>query len=193
MQPNPNLNKLIRDRYSPIIFQDKPIEPEKVELLFEAARWAPSSYNEQPWRYFAGVKGTNAWQQIFDLLAEGNQTWTKDVPFLVISVASMKYAKNDKDNRHGYHDTGMATENLVLQATDLGLHVHQMGGFDEVKAAEVFELPPDFEAVAVAAIGYKGDEADLTGDMKERADDPRTRRELSETVFEGTFGNAFKF
>ncbi|HBP00019.1 MAG: Nitroreductase [Candidatus Uhrbacteria bacterium GW2011_GWF2_41_16] len=188
--PN-TIHPLLQTRYSPLVFQDKPILKDILKRLFEAAQWAPSSYNEQPWRFVVGVKGEgNGWQKIFDCLVEGNQTWANSAPVLVLTVAKKSFAYNKADNPHAWHDVGLAMSQLIFQATSEQIFVHQMAGFDAQKARESLLIPDECEPVAVAALGYEGNITDITDPkLVERANAPRQRQSLSEIVFEDHFGN----
>lgn len=182
-----NILDLIAERWSPRAFADQPVEQEKLNQLFEAARWAPSSSNEQPWRYIYAHKGTAGYDKLFEALVSGNQEWAKSAPVLGVSIAKMHYDYKNRDNRHAYHDTGMATGMLLIQATYLGLYVHQMGGFSQEKIMELFDIPEGYEAVAAIAIGYLGDADTLSDKNKESELKPRERKPLNEIVFNGEF------
>ncbi len=181
-------NELITARWSPRAFDNKPVEEEKLEAVFEAARWAPSAMNEQPWRFiYATKENVEAYHKILSTLVEANQVWAKEAPVLILSVAKTDYSNFDSRNTHAWHDTGMATANLALQATELGLYLHVMGGYSADKAREVFEIPQGYEPVSVMALGYLGDAEQLPEPLKERENSPRTRKPLQEIVFNGTW------
>lgn len=181
--PVPGVSDLILRRWSPRAFANREVARQDLKKLFEAARWAASSYNEQPWRYLVGLRGDQTYQKIFDALVEFNQSWAKSAPVLVLSVAKQTFAQNGKPNRHAMHDTGAATANLALQATALGLHTHSMAGFDNDKVRAAFGIPADFEIGAVTAIGYLGDADTLPEQMAQMEKAPRQRRPLPEFVF----------
>lgn len=170
-------------RWSPRAFADKDVSSADLTKVFEAARWAASSYNEQPWRFFVGRRGDATYQKIFDSLVEFNQGWAKSAPVLILSVASKKFAHNGSPNQYAIHDTGAATANLALQATALGLHAHSMAGFDHGKARKAFNVPEDFDIGAVTALGYFGDSATLPDQLRTTEESPRQRKALSEFVF----------
>ncbi len=155
----------------------------------EAARWAPSSSNEQPWRYIVATKddATN-YARLFDCLVEGNKLWAKSAPVLMISVATKTFTRNGKPNRFSGHDVGQASAMLTIQATALGLYVHQMGGFDAEKARQEFNIPETAEAMAAIAMGYLGDPATLPEDLHKRELTPSPRRPINEFVFTGQWG-----
>jgi nitroreductase len=154
--------------------------------LFEAARWAASSYNEQPWNYIVATKeNSKEFDQLLSCLVEANQAWAKAAPVLVLGVVSLRFAKNQKDNRAAVHDLGLASGNLVVEATTRGLSVHQMIGILPDKAREVYQIPEHFEAWTAMAIGYKADPANMPEALKARDLAPRQRKPLNEFVFTG--------
>ncbi|MBC5775121.1 nitroreductase family protein [Pontibacter sp. KCTC 32443] len=180
------VHNLIQDRWSPRAFDSKPVEDEKLEAIFEAARWAPSAMNEQPWRFvFATKNNPEAYEKLLSCLVEANQLWAKNAPVLILSVAKANYSNNGNRNAYAWHDTGMATANLALQATELGLHLHIMGGFSADKAREVLGIPEGYEPVSMMAIGYLGDPSQLPDHLKAREVAPRNRKPLQELVFNG--------
>ncbi|MEM9983930.1 MAG: nitroreductase family protein [Bacteroidota bacterium] len=147
------------NRWSPYDFEPhRPIPDEHIKQLFEAARWAPSSFNAQPWRYLYAHQGEPGFDRIFKLLMPGNQTWAKDASLLILSLAKLSLDSRPGRNGAAAYDTGAANLALVLQATSLGLHVHQMGGFDRQAAQEEFKLDTDLEPRVVLAVGYLGAE-----------------------------------
>ncbi|MDI3255420.1 MAG: nitroreductase family protein [Bacillota bacterium] len=174
---------VIYARWSPRAFADKNVSTEDLRKIFDAARWAASSYNEQPWRFFVGRRGDATYQKIFDSLVEFNQQWAKSAPVLVLSVASKKFAHNGTPNYHALHDTGAATALLSLAATSLGLHTHSMAGFDHDKARKAFHVPEDYDMGAVTALGYLGDPESLPEQLKKNELSPRQRKDLSQFVF----------
>ncbi|MFP4023508.1 MAG: nitroreductase family protein [Thiohalospira sp.] len=177
------IHDIIKSRYSPVIFSSQKIEKEKLESLFEAARWAPSSYNEQPWRFIVGIKNEGGnYTKLFDCLVEANQYWAKYAPVLVMSLAKKTSTVTGKTNRFAQHDTGMAVGNLLAQATSLGLYVHQMGGYSVTKAKKHFLLDDDFEPMAIMAIGYKGEIELFPEDLQEREKKERYRKNIDEII-----------
>lgn len=187
------IHDLLRRRWSPRAFDDRPIEPEKLLSLCEAARWAPSSNNEQPWRFIVANKDHETeWNRLLACLVEGNRKWAYRAPVLILSVASLNFEDDSTPNRHAFHDTGMAVENLVLQATALGLSVHQMAGFDVEKARADLKIPSGYEPVAMIAVGYPGDLASLPDRLRERELQPRSRRPISEWTFSGQWGEPLR-
>jgi len=165
------------------------VDSDLLRILFEAARWAPSSNNEQPWRFVVATKEHEQdWVRLFECLVEGNRRWAFRAPVLVLSVASLNFETNGKLNRHAFHDTGMATQNLVLQAAVYGLMARQMAGFDMEKTRADLRIPTDYEPVAMIAIGYPGDPTILPDPLRERELRPRSRRPIDEWTFSGQWG-----
>lgn len=187
------IHDLLRQRWSSRAFDDRPIEPEKLRSLCEAARWAPSSNNEQPWRFIVANKDYETeWNRLLACLVEGNRKWAYRAPVLILSVASLNFEDDSTPNRHAFYDTGMAVENLVLQATALGLSAHQMAGFDVEKARADLKIPSGYEPVAMIAVGYPGDLASLPDRLRERELQPRSRRPISEWTFSGQWGEPLR-
>lgn len=184
---------MIRERWSPRAFLDKPVEPAKLLSLLEAARWAPSSFNDQPW-YFLVARKTEPeeFAKLLECLVEGNQAWAKAAPVLIISVARRTFEQNGKPNRCAVHDVGLASENLTLEAVAQGLVTHGMAGIKPERIREVYGLPENCEPVAGWAIGYAGEPDTLEGALRERELAPRTRKELGEFVFGGKWGTPAK-
>ena len=180
--------EIISRRWSPRAFDPaKPVEPSKLMSVFEAARWAPSSGNGQPWCFIVGYNFNKSYQDILSTLNDSNQIWAKNAPVLLITVA--KAIRNDRPNRFAFHDVGLATENLFLQACELGLSCHFMGGFSPDKVRDIFGIPDDHEAVAAGAIGYMGEIDSLPDDLKEREAAARQRKPIEEFVFSGKWNN----
>lgn len=189
---NPTKNKypvypLIKMRWSPRAFSDKPVEKEKLQSLFEAARWAPSSMNEQPWRFIVGQKGEATWEKIHDSLVEFNQRWAIQAPVLVVNLAKKTFTYKGRDNTTFMYDTGQAVAFLIIEAVNQGLVAHQMGGFHAEKISELFGIPEDFLPISVTAIGYQGDPMQLPEDMIKPEFRERERRTLNEQVFSVKF------
>jgi nitroreductase len=183
------IHDLIRHRWSPRAFSDKPVERAVLASLFEAARWAPSSNNEQPWAYLVATKDNpEDFAKMLSVLVEFNASWAKNAPVLVLAASRLNFP-NGNPNRNAFYDTGAASVLLSLEATERGLFVHQMAGFDPAKAKQVFEIPADCEAIAAMAIGYPGDTSSLTQKLQDREIAPRTRKPLSEFVMSGRWGH----
>lgn len=183
------VHELLRQRWSPRAFCDRPVEKEKIQSLFEAARWAPSSNNEQPWRFIEATRDEpEEFRRMLDCLMEANAAWAKRAYVLMLSVAKMNSTRNERPNRFATHDLGMAVENLVTQASAAGLVVHQMGGIYPEKAREIFGVPEGYEVMAAIAIGYPADPSVLPPELRERELAPRQRKPLEEIIFSGSFG-----
>ena len=183
------IHDLLRRRWSPRAFSNRPVEPDKLLSVLEAARWAPSSNNEQPWHYLVARKEEpEEFARLLACLVDRNQSWAKGAPVLMLSVASTVWARNGKPNRHALHDTGQAVAGLTVQATALGLYVHQMAGFHVDKARETYGLPATVEPVAAIALGYLGDPSTLPEDLREREMTLSSRKPIGEFVFTGAWG-----
>jgi nitroreductase len=180
---------LLKRRWSPrAIDSRRPVERGKLLSLLEAARWSPSCFNDQPWRFLVfDTTNAKALEQARSCLIEGN-SWAKTAPLLLISVANENFAHNGKPNRHAQHDVGLATENLLLQAVESGLVGHAMAGFDAGRATELFKIPSGHTPMAMIAIGYPGDPAALNPKQQEMEKAPRARNEMAAFAFEGGWG-----
>ena len=174
----------ILERWSPMAFDPKPVEEEKVMAMFEAARWAPSAYNEQPWRYIYAQKGDKNRDVLEGLLTEGN-AWAKNAGVLMLSFASKNFGYNGKPNRHYLHDTGAASAYMMAQLPSLGLVGHQMSGYDKDRANEALGVPDEFEPGSMIAVGYYAGQDGLKDDWKQREDAPRVRKDLHDIAFSG--------
>ena len=179
--------ELIKSRRSRRAFSDKPVEPEKIRSLFEAARWAPSSVNEQPWHYIYATKDQQLWQSIFDTLNEGNRIWAKDAPLLIVSFCKKFFSRNGTINGAAKYDVGAANAFLSLQATHLGLNTHQMGGFNHAQLRQNLNVPDNFEEGVIIAVGYAGSVSQLPEHLHARENSPRTRQVQNEFVMNKTF------
>lgn len=183
------IHEILTHRWSPRAFDARPVEPEKLRALFEAARWASSSYNAQPWYFIVATKDDpENFKKVLGCFVDFNQTWAKSAPVVAISVAGMNFQHNGQPNRHSFHDVGQAAATMALQATALGLQVHQMAGILPDKARAEFHIPDAFEAVAGIALGYPGDPASLPDQLRERELSPRQRKPASSFVFTGEWG-----
>ena len=167
---------LIEQRRSRRAYSSQPIEPEKIYSLFEAARWAPSSMNEQPWAYIYATKAQpELWNKLLDTLNESNRVWAANAPLLLLSMARKTHLRNGSVNAAAKYDVGAANAFLTMQATQFGLNVHQMGGYDRQKAIETLNIPESYEPMVVMAIGYLGDVENLSENLKQREVAPRER------------------
>ena len=188
------VHDLIRVRWSPRSFADKPVPQDVLRSLFEAARWAASSYNDQPWSYLVATKDDHEnYSKMLSVLMDMNAAWAKQAPVLVISVARKNFKHNGAHNRVALHDLGAANAQLTMEATSRGLVVHQMGGFHQDKAREVFGIPEGWEPVSAMAIGYPGDPQALPEQLQTPELAPRTRKPLSEFVMTGHWGHTAPF
>lgn len=170
------VNQLIRERRSLRAYSTRVIEPTKLNSLFEAARWAPSSMNEQPWRYiYATKEQPELWKKIFESLNESNQIWVKEAPLLIASLARKSFSRNGQPNNSAKYDLGAANALLSIQATDMGLNVHQLGGYDAMSLRGKLNVPDEYDLGAVLAVGYPGDPAILPSHLQERETSPRYR------------------
>lgn len=183
------IHDLIKKRYSTRTFSEELIDGDVVLSLFEAARWAPSGGNEQPWRFIVAAKNDpeNYWK-VFSALADGNKTWAKNAPLLVVGVAKLDRGIDKKLNKYAFYDLSSAVTNLTLQATSKNLYVRQMGGFNPLIIREIFDIPENFEPAVVFAVGYRAEESDMPENIRQREQTPRTRKPLTEIVFSGKFG-----
>ena len=180
---------VIPKRWSPYVYSDRPVPVEDLRSLFEAARWAASSYNEQPWSYIVATKDDPAnFEKVLSCLVEANQAWAKVAPVLAIGCASLKFSRNSHPNAVALHDLGQASAHLALEATERGLQVHQMAGILPDRVREVFQVPEGVQPLTGIAIGYLGDPASLPEQIASRDAAPRARKPLSEFVFSGRWG-----
>jgi nitroreductase len=184
------IHDLLARRWSPRAFADRPVAPDILKSLWEAARWAPSSANEQPWSFLVATKDdAQEFGRMLGCLVEGNQVWAKQAPVLMVSVA----AKLDRDkdpNAHAWYDVGQAVADLSVQATAQGLFVHQMAGILPDKIRELYQIPDTHEPVTGLALGYPGTPEQLSDKLRQRELAPRTRKPIGEFVFTGRWGQA---
>jgi nitroreductase len=180
------IEPLILRRWSPRAMSGEAITEDEMLTLFEAARWAPSTFNEQEWRFLYGRRETPQWPVFFDLLAEGNREWCQRAAMLVVILAHKVFTRNGKPNPVHVFDCGNAFENLALQGTAMGLVVHGMAGFDFNKARTALAVPDDFAVVAMFAVGRPGDPSALSEDLRE-IEKPSGRKPVKEFICEGPF------
>jgi nitroreductase len=182
------IHGLLERRFSPRAFSSCPVEAEKLERVFEAARTAPSSYNEQPWRFVLATRQDGeAFERLLETLTEANRQWAGHAPVLVLSVAKLAFTHNGQPNRHAWYDTGQAAAYLTLQAMELGLYVHQMAGFDAGKARQLLGIPAGYEPAAMMAVGYLGDAESGVEAPRQHERPRRTRKPLDALIFAGTW------
>ena len=177
------IHELLARRWSPRAFSPRPVEPAKLAQLFEAARWAPSSYNAQPWSFIVATReDAEGYNRLLSTLVDVNRQWAQQSPVLILAVAKLDFDHVARPNRHAFYDLGQAVADLTVQATTLDLSIHQMGGFDPGAARELFAVPKGYEPVAVLALGYQeAPPADPSA---------RTRKPLTDFVFSGSWGRA---
>jgi nitroreductase len=191
---NHQIHPLISQRWSPRAFDSKPVETEKLAQLFEAARWASSCFNGQPWVFIVATKDdTVNYQKLLDCLVPFNASWAQAAPVLAIIVAQKNFTHNGKPNAWAEYDAGQAAATLVLQATALNLVAHQMGGFDADKAIATFNIPETAKPIAAIAIGYEGEVSTLSPELQEKEKAARDRQPLSSFVFTGEWGSSAPF
>ena len=183
------VHDLLRRRWSPRAFAERPVEPTTIRSVLEAARWAPSSANQQPWSFVVATKEDSAEHaRLLGILMEGNVRWARHAPALILVVARLYTDRDGRTSQRSLYDAGLAVANLTTQATALGLFVHQMGGFYTDKAREAFAIPDGYEPVVELALGYLGDPESLPEDLRTRETAVRTRKPLEEFVFSGRWG-----
>jgi nitroreductase len=187
------IHELMANRWSGRAFKNDAITREQILSMVEAAHWAPSCFNDQPWRFLVWDKNhdAGAWQQAFDCLSEGNQQWVVDAPVLLLVCGDTEFSKRPgRANRWGQHDAGMASQNLHLQAVALGLMAHPMAGYNKDKARETFAIPERYDLLAMIAVGHPVASADsLDGDRKERELEPRRREPIGSRMFDSKWEN----
>lgn len=177
------IHELLASRWSSRSFSSRPVESEKIGSLLEAARWAPSCYNDQPWTFMVAPKSDpRGFEQFTSCLLDGN-SWAKAAPLMILTLARLRFDHNGVENRHATHDVGLATGNMVLQAEALGLATHQLGGFDAERARQVLEIPAEFEPVCMIAVGYRDEPELLSGVLLEKELATRARKELEAIAF----------
>lgn len=186
------ITPVIANRWSGrAIDPDTPVAREHLLQMLEAARWAPSCYGAEPWRFLVWDRNRNpqGWERACECLAQGNQAWARNAPVLMVAVADSRFAHNDKPNRWGEYDTGAASVSLHIQGVELGLVVHQMGGFSKDQLAEAFDIPERYTPMAMIAVGHPGDPGSLSDDQRKNELGERRRRPLGEIAFEGSWEN----
>lgn len=180
------IESIFVERWSPRAMNSEAITSDELNQLFEAARWAPSSYNEQPWRFLYAHRDSQHWQTFFDLLVPANQTWAATAGVLILEVSSQVFSKNQKPNRVHVFDAGAAWQNLALQGARMGLVVHGMAGFDVDKAKAALNVPEDFSVIAMMAVGRHGNVSNLPENLQ-GGETPTGRKKVAEIAFEGGF------
>lgn len=190
-RPDHPIHELIARRWSPYAFADRPVADDDLRSLFEAARWAASSYNEQPWAYVVATKADpDAFERLLSCLVKGNQGWAAAAPVLALGCTSLLFKLNGKPNAAAVHDLGLASANLTLEATARGLVVHQMIGILPDRARDLYRIPEGVQAVTGLAIGYATDPDTMPETYRERDLSPRSRKPLAAFVFGNEWGSA---
>jgi nitroreductase len=184
-KPEYNVDEIFLNRWSPRAMSGEEIEEKIMFALFEAARWAPSANNNQPWRFIYARRNTPHWETFFNLLAEGNQVWAKNAAVLIVVISKTTFDNNKHARTHSY-DAGAAWENFALQGSMMGLVVHGMQGFDYDKAKEILGIPDGYQVEAMIAVGKPGRKEDLPDYQQER-EFPSSRKSISQIVMEGVF------
>ena len=188
------IHELLRNRWSPRAFSDKPVPPDILRSLFEAARWAPSSSNEQPWAFLVATKDDpEAHARLLNVLVETNQFWAKYAPVLAVAISELEFARTGQPNRNALYDTGQAVAHLSVEATCRGLFVHQMAGFDPQKTIDLYQIPKGWQPVAAFVIGYYGNPQSLPENLREREIAPRARKPLSTFVMSDRWSHPAPF
>lgn len=183
------IHELIGRRWSPRAFSKRPVEPDKLLSLFEAARWAASSNNEQPWAFLVATREDRKnYEDVIGVLVEFNRAWADKAPVLILAFAHTQFEKDGRVNRHAFYDLGQAVANLTLQATALGLATHSMAGFNVEAARERFNVPSGWEPATMIALGYPGDPDSLAEKLRQRELAQRQREPLLQFVFSGEWG-----
>lgn len=178
---------VITNRWSTRAYSDKEVNDNEFRTLIEAARWAASCFNEQPWRFLYGKKGTEAFDQILSVLVKPNQSWAKNASFLVINVIQESFTKNGKTNHHAEHDLGLALGNLSAQATAMGLNIHHMAGLDYDAAKSTLEIPDGFKVLTAMSVGYTKSDEEMTAEEKNNELQPQQRLPIGQILCEGKF------
>jgi len=186
------IHPLIASRWSPRAYDTKPIEPEKLQRIFEAARWTASSSNYQPWYFMVGLKGDGVYEKIFATLVEFNQLWVVNAPVLALAIAKTTNPRGEENKSYAY-DLGQSVAMLSLQAMAEGVYTHQMGGFNATAAATSLNIPDDYEVLVAFTLGYRTEAGVLPSSLQKPELSPRTRRPVSESVFTGSFGHKADF
>ncbi len=180
------IEDLFIKRWSPRAMSGEMLSPNEIGSLFEAARWAPSCFNEQPWRFLYAQSDSDQWPLFFDLLVEANQVWAKNSGMLIVVISKRAFAHNGKPNNSHSLDTGSAWQSLALQASVMGLVAHGMAGFDYDRARSVLKVPDDFSVEMMIAVGRPGDQSELPEDLRNK-EAPSGRLSVAEISFSGTF------
>ncbi len=184
------IHELLLKRYSPYVFSDRVIEKAAIFSLFEAARWAPSCFNEQPWSYIVINKDHELpYASIIETMADQNSAWALTAPTIVLTIAKVAFAQNNKPNPYAWHDIGLATGAMVVQATSMGIYIHQMAAFSKEKIRVACKIPAGWDPVTCIAMGYLGENTNVPELYEKKDAEPQIRKKLSEFVYEDTWGH----
>ena len=186
------VHSLIKTRWSPRAYDSRPVEPDKLKRIFEAARWAPSSSNQQPWYFLVGFKGDDVYAKIFGTLVEFNQLWAGNAPILSLAIAKTTNSRGGINTTYAY-DLGQAMAMLSIQSTHEGVFVHQMGGIDVAEVERILEIPAEYKVLTAFTLGYINEKTVLHPNLQKLEFSPRTRRPAGESVFTGSFGQKAYF
>ena len=181
-----NINNIFTKRWSPRSLTGEVIKEEEFLSIIEAARWAPSSFNEQPWKFLYATRNSKNWDKFFELLVEANQQWVKNASHLVLIISKKTFTKNGNDNVVHMFDAGSAWENAALQASELNIVAHGIAGFDYNKAREELNIPDDYAVCAMFTLGYQ-DSKDKLPENFQANEEPSNRKSISEILIEGKF------
>lgn len=182
------IHKLIKKRWSPRAFSDKPVDKDLIRQLFDAARWAPSSYNEQPWRFIIATKqDPDTYNELAQVLNEYNAEWATGAPVLGLTIAKEQFSRNGNPNKHAAHDVGQAMAYLTFEATKHNIFIHQMAGILPDKARDIYTIPQGYSPVTMFALGYLGDPDSLAEKFQKGEQAPRSRKSIDDIMFEGEF------
>lgn len=180
------IHDLLQKRWSPRAFSEKSIDTELLNQLFEAARWAPSSYNEQPWRFIVARKrDQDEYEKLASVMNDFNQSWATDAPVLVLALTKTTFELDGRDNPHAGHDLGQAIAHLTFEATQHDLYIHQMAGILPDKARKLYNISDEYKPMTMFAIGYKDRPESLNEKLQKQETSPRTRKDLDEILFDG--------
>jgi nitroreductase len=182
-----DLHEVLNNRFSPRSFSPREISGRELELVLEAARWAPSSMNEQPWRFVVTRRGGEGHVRLLETLNPSNQVWADKAPVLILSMVNRTLSRNGQVNHHARHDLGLATAHFTAQATALGMGVHILGGFNAEAARSTFQIPEELDIVSVLVLGFPGDPEQLPENLRERESRRSVRHPLSELVRYGAY------
>lgn len=178
-----SLTEILKKRWSPRGYSDRPVSDEQIAALLEAARWAPSANNEQPWRFVIGKNGDEKFGKMLGAMSDWNKRWVQHVPVLVLNLAKKEFSYKEEVNPTAEYDLGQAVFAMAIKAVDLGLVAHQMSGFDHDQVVKNLGIPEGYEAVSAIAFGYLGDDSKLPDDLKRSEKRERIRKSIDDLLF----------